>query len=126
MPAQMTAHYRGLVAEAQALFGGSHYRGYHFLWTLTDHIAHDGIEHHESSDNRSPERAVIDDDIRRSEATLLAHEYAHSWNGKFRRPIGLATRDLNEPIRTQTLWVYEGLTEYLQELLAVRSGLLTP
>jgi predicted metalloprotease with PDZ domain len=126
MPAQMTAHYRALVAEAQALFGGSHYRGYHFLWTLTDHIAHDGIEHHESSDNRSPERAVIDDDIRRSEATLLAHEYAHSWNGKFRRPIGLATRDLNEPIRTQTLWVYEGLTEYLQELLAVRSGLLTP
>jgi predicted metalloprotease with PDZ domain len=126
MPAQMVAHYRALVTEAHALFDGSHYRDYHFLWTLTNHIAHDGIEHHESSDNRSPERAVIDDDIRRSEATLLAHEYAHSWNGKFRRPIGLGTRNLNEPIRTQTLWVYEGLTEYLQELLAVRSGLLTP
>jgi predicted metalloprotease with PDZ domain len=126
MSAEMVAHYRALVAEAQALFGGPHYRSYHFLWALTNHIAHDGIEHHESSDDRSPERAVIDDDIRRSEATLLAHEYAHSWNGKFRRPIGLATRDLNMPIRTQMLWVYEGLTEYLQELLAVRAGLLTP
>ena len=126
MSAQMAARYRALVAQAQALFGAPHYRDYHFLWTLTDHIAHDGIEHHESSDNRSPERAVIDDDIRRSEATLLAHEYAHSWNGKFRRPIGLATRDFNMPIRTQLLWVYEGLTEYLQEVLAVRAGLLTP
>lgn len=117
--------YRELVRQARELFGGSHYRGYHFLWALTDHVAPDGIEHHESSDNRSPERSVVDDDLRRSQATLLVHEYVHSWNGKYRRPADLVTRDLNEPIRTGLLWVYEGLTEYLQEVLAARSGLLT-
>lgn len=126
MPSAMIAHYKRLVAEANALFGGTHYRRYQFLWTLSNHIVRDGIEHHESSDDRSPERAVIDDDVRRSEATLLAHEYAHSWNGKYRRPVGLATRDFNTPYRTGLLWVYEGLTEYLQEVLAVRAGLLTP
>jgi predicted metalloprotease with PDZ domain len=126
MPAEMIAHYKALVAEASALFGGAHYRAYHFLWTLSNHIARDGIEHHESSDDRSPEKAVIDDEVRRSEATLLPHEYAHSWNGKYRRPIGLAPRDFNTPYDTRLLWVYEGLTEYLQEILAVRAGLLTP
>lgn len=123
---ELLAHYRALVLETHALFGGnSHYRSYHFLWSLTDQVAHDGIEHHESSDNRSPERSLIDADMRRSEATLLPHEYAHSWNGKYRRPDGLSTPDFNTPYRTGLLWVYEGLTEYLQEVLAVRSGLLT-
>ena len=63
--------------------------------------------------------------MRRAEANLLAHEYAHSWNGKYRRPVGLATRNYQDPMRGELLWVYEGLTEYLGDVLAVRSGLLT-
>jgi predicted metalloprotease with PDZ domain len=118
-------HYRRLVAEAQALFGAHHYQHYDFLYTLTDQIMPDGLEHHESSDNRSPYRTFLDDDIRRAEANLLAHEYAHSWNGKYRRPVGLATRNYQEPMRGELLWVYEGLTEYLGDVLAVRSGLLS-
>jgi len=119
-------HYRQLVTEATALFGATHYAHYDFLYTLTDQIMPDGLEHHESSDNRSPYRTFLDDDVRRAEANLLAHEYAHSWNGKFRRPAGLATRNYQEPMRGAMLWVYEGLTEYLGDVLAVRSGLLTP
>ena len=118
-------HYRNLVREAAALFGTAHYRRYQFLWVLTDQIMPDGIEHHESSDNRSPARALLDDDIRRAEANLLPHEYTHSWNGKFRRPAGLATPDYQVPMRDELLWVYEGLTEYLGDVLATRSGLLT-
>ncbi len=118
-------HYRSLVREAPALFGATHYRRYQFLWALTDQIMPDGIEHHESSDNRSPLRALVDDDIRRAEANLLAHEYTHSWNGKFRRPQGLATPDYQTPMHDDLLWVYEGLTEYLGNVLATRSGLLT-
>lgn len=117
-------HYRNLVQEAGALFGATHFDQYQFLWILTDQIMPDGIEHHESSDNRSPARALLDDNIRRAEANLLPHEFTHSWNGKYRRPAGLATPDYQAPMQDELLWVYEGLTEYLGDVLAARSGLL--
>ena len=125
MSAETTAHYRRLVREATALFGATHYRRYEFLWALTDQIMPDGLEHHESSDDRSPLRALLDDGVRRAEASLLAHEYVHSWNGKYRRPGGIATPNYQEPMQDDMLWVYEGLTEYLGDVLAARSGLLT-
>jgi predicted metalloprotease with PDZ domain len=57
---------------------------------------------------------------------LLPHEYVHSWCGKFRRPAGLCTPDFHTPHKTRLLWVYEGLAEYLGEVLMVRGGLVTP
>jgi predicted metalloprotease with PDZ domain len=123
--ADTIAHYRRLVREATALFGATHYRRYEFLWALTDQIMPDGLEHHESSDDRSPLRALVDDPVRRAEANLLSHEYVHSWNGKYRRPGGIATPNYQEPMQDEMLWVYEGLTEYLGDVLAARSGLLT-
>ena len=125
MSAETQAHYRRLVREAVELFGATHYNKYEFLWALTDQIMPDGLEHHESSDDRSPLRALLDDPIRRAEANLLPHEYVHSWNGKYRRPAGIATSDYQAPMLDEMLWVYEGLTEYLGDVLAVRSGLLT-
>ncbi|MGA2776716.1 MAG: PDZ domain-containing protein [Steroidobacteraceae bacterium] len=126
-PQATQAHMRQLIREANALFGATHYREYHFLWTLSDRIAYEGIEHHESSDNRTAERTLIDDDLRgtTSVTTLLPHEYVHSWNGKYRRPIGLATGNYDTPMRGDLLWVYEGLTEYLGLVLSARSGLAT-
>jgi len=115
-----------LVAEAYALFGARHYRDYHFLLTLSDDVAHFGLEHHESSDDRTTERSLIDESERVEFATLLPHEYVHSWNGKYRRPAGLATADYQQPMKDDLLWVYEGLTEYLGEVLTARSGLQTP
>ena len=125
MTAQQIAAYRQLVAEAFALFGTHHYRSYHFLYTLSDHVASFGLEHHESSDNRVGERTLVDDQLRRAEAGLLPHEFVHSWNGKYRRPVGLVTRDYQEPMRGDLLWVYEGLTQYLGWVLTGRSGLLS-
>jgi predicted metalloprotease with PDZ domain len=119
--------YERLVAEAGALFGSRHYRSYRFLVSLTEHFGHDAIEHHECSDNRMPERMFLDDSYRKlSPAWVLPHEYVHSWNGKYRRPEGLATSDFQQPMRTKLLWVYEGLTEYLGYVLTARSGLHTP
>lgn len=115
-----------LVMEAGALFGARHYRDYHFLLTLSDDVAHFGLEHHESSDDRTTERSLIDDAERVEFATLLPHEYVHSWNGKYRRPVGLATPDYQQPMKDDLLWVYEGLTEYLGVVLTARSGLQTP
>jgi predicted metalloprotease with PDZ domain len=119
------AHFRALVREAAALFGATHYDHYDFLYVLSDQIMPDGIEHHQSSDDRSPLRTLVDDSIRRAEANLLPHEYVHSWNGKYRRPQGLATSNYQEPMQGDLLWVYEGLTEYLGDVLAARSGLYT-
>jgi len=125
--ADVLAQYERLVREAGALFGAHHYRSYHFLVTLSDAIPPNGIEHHESSDNRLPERFFIDDAYRKQWGMyLLPHEFAHSWNGKYRRPEGLATPDFQQPQKTKDLWVYEGLTEYLGVVLAARSGLYTP
>jgi predicted metalloprotease with PDZ domain len=118
-------HYRNLVKETTGLFGGSHYRDYHFLYTLSDHVAHFGLEHHESSDDRTDEDSLIDEDHRKVDAGLLPHEFVHSWNGKYRRPAGLATSDYSQPMKGNLLWVYEGLTEYLGEILTPRSGLST-
>jgi predicted metalloprotease with PDZ domain len=125
--AALKSQYERLVAEAGALFGARHYRSYRFLVTMSDHIRPSGIEHHECSDDRVPERFLLDDTYRKLwSAWLLPHEYVHSWNGKYRRPAGLATSDFQQPMKTRLLWVYEGLTEYLGFVLAGRSGLYTP
>jgi predicted metalloprotease with PDZ domain len=125
MSAELQASFRKLVIEAPALFGATHYGSYHFLVTLSDHVAHFGLEHHESSDNRSWERAFVDEDRRRLMAGLLPHEIVHSWNGKYRRPATLTDADFGAPVDSSLLWVYEGLTTYLGDVLTARSGLWT-
>jgi predicted metalloprotease with PDZ domain len=124
-PQETWDHYKSLVEQAQKLFGAHHYRDYHFLYTLSDHVAHFGLEHHESDDSRVSERSLVDDTARKLSATLLPHEYVHSWNGKFRRPADLATPDYEQPMQDDLLWVYEGLTNYLGFVLTARSGLLS-
>jgi predicted metalloprotease with PDZ domain len=119
-------HLRQLVAETGALFGARHYRHYDFLLALTDHLQPNGLEHHESSDNRVPERTLLDPDTFETQTDLLPHEFFHSWNGKYRRPVGLATANYQEPMKDDLLWVYEGLTQYYGVMLAARSGFWTP
>jgi predicted metalloprotease with PDZ domain len=120
------AKHERLVAEAGALFGARHYRTYHFLVTLSNQMPVHGLEHHESSDNGMPERALVDAKVMAPLADLLPHEFTHSWCGKYRRPAGLVTADYQAAQRTKLLWVYEGLTQYLGKVLAARSGLWTP
>ena len=126
IPDNVKANYDSLILEAWALFGAYHYRDYHFLYSLSDHVAHFGLEHHESDDSRVDERTLIDDKLRTTSASLLPHEYVHSWNGKYRRPDGLATPTYATPMQGNLLWVYEGLTQYLGMVLTGRSGLWTP
>ncbi|HUI09189.1 MAG TPA: M61 family peptidase [Bacteroidota bacterium] len=122
-PPDLVREYQNLVREATALFGAHHYRHYDFLYTLSDQVASFGLEHHQSSDDRVAERTILDPRMRVLRAGLLPHEFVHSWNGKYRRPEGLATGDFTTPMKGDLLWVYEGLTEYLGNLLTARSGL---
>ena len=126
MSPQVQKGMTNLVAESGKLFGARHYRDYHFLLTLSDHVAHFGLEHHESNDSRLPERTLLTPDAAKSLGGLLAHEFAHSWCGKFRRPADLTVPYYEQPMETDMLWGYEGLTDYLGPLLAARSGLWKP
>jgi len=109
-----------LVAESGKLFGTRHYREYHFLLTLSDHTPHFGVEHHESNDSRLPERVFLSPTAAVDVGGLLAHEFAHSWSGKFRRPKDISPSDFQTPLQTALLWVYEGNTSYLGDVLAAR------
>ena len=119
-------HWNRLVSEAAAMYGAPHYRSYHFLLALHGTSGGGGLEHHESSDNSLPERALTTDENEMAVSDLLPHEFTHSWNGKYRRPAGLATPDYATPMKDDLLWVYEGLTDYLGAVLAVRCGAISP
>ena len=125
IPADVVNEYTQLVRETGALFGVRHYWHYDFLLSLSDHVAHFGLEHHQSSDDRLRERVFVDGLLFASGGSLLPHEFTHSWNGKYRRPAGLATSDYQQPMKGDLLWVYEGMTQYWGTILAARSGLWT-
>ncbi len=125
LPENFAAAYGRLVAEAGALFGSRMYRHYLWLVTLSDFVAHFGLEHHESSDNRRQETTLIDPELTPWLSTLLAHEYVHSWNAKYRRPQGLLSPDYDQPMDGSLLWVYEGLTTFWGEVLPTRAGLIS-
>lgn len=115
-----------LVPEAWAMYGSNHYDSYHFFLTLSDFAGRHGQEHQESSNNGGSRKAFSDPAQAVVNGELLPHEFSHSWNGKYRRPVGLNTPDFATPMRGDLLWVYEGLTRLLGDVLAVRAGFETP
>ena len=122
-PEQIAAH-KALVQQATILFGSQHYRHYDFLLALSDEFSGIGLEHHQSSENGVRPGYFSDWAKKSSGRDLLAHEYTHSWNGKFRRPADLLTPHFNTPMQDSLLWVYEGQTQYWGYVLAARSGLM--
>ena len=124
VPAIIDAH-RALVVQADRLFGPRPFDRYDFLLAVSDTFSRIGLEHHRSSENATTP-GYLTEPPRFSGRDLLAHEYAHAWNGKYRRPAGLATVDYHTPMQGDLLWLYEGQTEYWGLVLAARSGLWTP
>jgi predicted metalloprotease with PDZ domain len=118
--------YRNLVRQAYKLYGSHHYNHYDFLYSLSDQIQENGLEHHQSSEDGSEPESFTKWDKTAYARDLLPHEYTHSWNGKFRRPADLWTPNYNVPMQDSLLWVYEGQTQYWGQVLAARSGLRTP
>jgi predicted metalloprotease with PDZ domain len=120
----LDAH-RALVAQAYKLFGSHHYDHYDLLLALTDRMGGIGLEHHRSSENGTVPTYFTEWDKNADTRALVPHEFAHSWNGKFRRPADLSTANYNLPMRDSLLWVYEGQTQYWGHVLASRAGLWT-
>jgi predicted metalloprotease with PDZ domain len=124
-PEQLAVH-RGLVTQAVKLFGSHHYDHYDFLFSLSDQLGGNGTEHHQSSEDGLGADYFTAWKDAAPERDLLAHEYAHSWNGKFRRPADLWTPNFNVPMGGSLLWVYEGQTQYWGYVLTARAGMWTP
>ena len=120
---EFLAEVSNLVRETGAMYGSRHYNAYHFLLTLSDTAGGEGLEHGQSSDNGVDENQFRDATHQLGESDLLAHEFTHSWNGKYRRPARLYQVDFSTPEQGDLLWVYEGMTQYLGNVLAARSGL---
>ncbi len=120
------AEVSNLVREASSAYASHHYNVYHFLLTLSDVAGGEGLEHGQSSDNGVEEKGFSNPGMRLGNADLLSHEFTHSWNGKYRRPYNLYQPDFHQMQQGSLLWVYEGMTQYLGNVLAARSNLKTP
>ncbi len=122
---QLAAH-KALVTQAVKLFGSQHFDHYDFLFALSDRIDGFGLEHHRSSEDQAAPDYFLDWDAGVAGRDLLAHEFTHSWNGKFRRPADLWTPDWRVPMQNSLLWVYEGQTQFWGNILTARAGLRSP
>ena len=104
--------------------GGKHFDEYEFLLALTDELGGIGLEHLRSSENSQPRDYFTAWDKGSAGRDLLAHEFNHSWNGKYRRGADLWTPDYNTPMQNSLLWVYEGQTQFWGNILSARSGMM--
>jgi predicted metalloprotease with PDZ domain len=118
--------HKNLAVEADKLYQSHHYDHYDFLLLLSSTVGGIGLEHHQSSEDGARPNYFTEWDKGSLRSDLLAHEYTHSWNGKFRRPANLWTPNFNVPMRDDLLWVYEGMTQYWGSVLSARSGIRTP
>ncbi len=126
IPASLLAKYKRMTPEALALYGARHWYDYHSLLVLSNKIGFEGIEHHQSSDDRAPDNFMTKPAEQLVAGDLLTHEFSHSWNGKYRRPYDLTTLNFQIPQKTDLLWVYEGMNQYLGDLLSFRMGIRKP
>jgi len=117
---------RAIVQQAYRLFGAHHYDHYDFLVALSDEVGwNTTLEHHRSAEYGEQIGNFIDWDKTAAWRDVTAHEYVHSWDGKFRRPADLWTPTYNVPMRDSLLWVYEGGTQYWGEIVTTRAGVWT-
>lgn len=121
-PEHLALH-RKMVEQALKVFGAQHYDHYDFLLSLSGQMSGIGLEHQRSSENGVPGGYFIDWDPKAGSTDLLAHEFVHSWNGKYRRPADLWIADYSQPMADSLLWVYEGQTQFWGNVLNARSGL---
>jgi len=98
-PEQIAAH-RKLVQQAYKLYASHHYDHYDFLFSLSEQMSGNGLEHQRSSEDGEGTGYFTEWDDNVANRDLLPHEYTHSWNGKFRRGADLATPNFNVPMQT--------------------------
>jgi predicted metalloprotease with PDZ domain len=112
-----------MIGETRRFWGELPFDRYLFL--VVHREGGGGLEHRDSTlVTAAPSRLQTDDGQERL-LGLLTHEYMHAFIGKRLRPVELGPFDYENEVRTENLWVAEGLTSYFAELMLVRSGLIS-
>ena len=117
------AAHRGVVDEADHLFGSRPFDRFEMLLALSDTLTPAGVEHHRSFEAVTTGEYFADWDSHLVRRDTVPHEYLHSWNGKHRRGAGACSVSFEQPMRNDLLWVYEGQTQYWTFVMCARSGL---
>lgn len=117
---------KAMVTQTAKLMGSHPFDRFEILLACTDQLPANGLEHARSTLNVLPRSSLESAGrLKGWNRLLIPHEYLHSWCGKYRRPNGMFTTDFHTPKDTELLWVYEGLTQYLGELVEARCGLMS-
>ena len=120
------AELQALVVQTSKVFGPAPFRHYDALVSLSAQLSPGGgLEHLDEGENNLPANYFTASGRQLSNRDLIAHEYVHAWNGRFRQPAGLWSPNFNRPTDPSMLWVYEGQTEFWGRVLAARAGLRT-
>lgn len=118
---------KALIGQGLKTFGVAPYRHYDAIVTLSDVLSPDGsgggVEHLEEGENNLPAAYFTNAAKQLNNLDLIAHEFVHAWNGRWREPADLWSPTFNQPISGSLLWVYEGQTEFWGRVLAARAGL---
>ena len=126
LPAEMLQRMKDMVTQSARLFGSHPFEEFDILLATSDLLGRNGLEHSSSTFNVLGQRSFQEPDkLKGWDRLLVPHEYIHAWCGKYRRPAGMATTDFHTDKSTELLWVYEGLTQYLGELIEARSGIMS-
>ncbi len=122
------------ICEAQLkLFGKPYpFTSYLFLLNVTEN-GYGGLEHRDSTallcSRHDLPYALQPGEISKEYRKLLglfSHEYFHVWNVKRLRPKVFLQYDLYQPVYTEQLWFFEGITSYYDDLILLRSGVIKP
>lgn len=113
------------------LFGSAPFEHYTFLTMATGNL-YGGLEHRDSTSLICPREdlpKINEKDEPSKEYQrylgLCSHEYFHSWLVKFIRPEPYVNPDLHQEGYTSLLWIFEGFTSYYDDLILLRSGVVS-
>ena len=129
--ARMQQDIEKICATEISMFGSAPFSNYTFM-TMATANSYGGLEHPNSTSLISPredlpkanEPEEPSEDYQRF-LGLCSHEYFHSWLVKFIRPENFVNYDLNKEGYTSLLWIFEGFTSYYDDLILLRSGVIS-
>ena len=120
-----------ICATEISMFGSAPFSNYTFM-TMATANSYGGLEHPNSTSLISPREDLpkVNEPEEPSEdyqrfLGLCSHEYFHSWLVKFIRPENFVNYDLNKEGYTSLLWIFEGFTSYYDDLILLRSGVIS-
>jgi predicted metalloprotease with PDZ domain len=121
--ARMAADAQKIVTAAGRIFGGFPFDRYVFLLTFSPK-AGGGLEH-KASTSLLCDPFIFDkpEGYWRLDS-LIAHEFFHAWNVKRLHDPALGPFDYAGENYTKQLWFHEGVTSYMEYVVALRSGVV--